>query len=240
MTSDDLIARTAQYQVREASPPGTVSPENLTHSGRSTTPHATSREPIDNRPPSRRTNDAAVRTIPPPISNTTVYTNAHRDLSSSQLPTPIHAQPFSHPDLSDESSLPPRTITPPTPLSFAITTDCSDHSSDEEEESSAATIADRLRRDHLPLPPSMDSSSDSTEDGDLNRWATPRARTATRHRRDRRRAIPSRIEVAAPSAAEEARNGPDGRPPVEVLAPHARFFIEREKSMISIKFEPLV
>ncbi|MCJ1260188.1 hypothetical protein MMC22_000047 [Lobaria immixta] len=240
MNSDDLIARTAQYQVQEASTPRAISPENLTHSGRSTTPHVTSREPNENRPPSRRTNDAAVRTVPPPISNTITYTNVHRALSSSQSPPTPNAYPFSHLDLGEESSLPPRTITPPTPLSFAISTDCSDHSSDEEEESSAATLADRLRRDHLPLPPSMDSSSDSTEDGDLSHWATPRARTATRHRRNRRQAIPSRIEVAAPSTAEEARNGTDGRPPVEVLAPHARFFIEREKSMISIKFEPLV
>lgn len=102
-----------------------------------------------------------------------------------------------------------------------------------------ATLADRLRRDHLPLLPIVDSS-DGTEDGDLSRWVTPRARTATRHRRNRRRAVPSRIEVAAPPATEEAANGAEARPPVEVLAPHARFFIEREKSMISIKFEPLV
>lgn len=240
MTSDDLIARTAQYQVRETSNPRAISPENLMHNGRSTTPHATSRESNENRPPSRRTNDAAVRAIPPPISNTTAYTNVHRALPSSQFPTNTHGPTISHLDLSDEASSPPRTITPPAPLSFAITTDCSDHSSDEEEESSPATLADRLRRDHIPLPPNIDSSSDSTEDGDLGRWPTPRARTATRHRRNRRRAIPSRIEVAAPSAAEEARIGADGKAPVEVLAPHARFFIEREKSMISIKFEPLV
>ena len=240
MNSDDLIARTAQYQVKEASTPNVIAPENLTHNGRSTTRHAVSRETIENRPPSRRTSDAAARNIPPPISNTVAYTNVHRNLSPSQLLTAPHVRPFSHLDLSDESSLPPRAITPPTPFSFAITTDCSDHSSDEEEESSAATLADRLRRDRLPLPPSIDSSSDSTEDGDLSHWATSRSRTATLHRRNRRRTIPSRIEVTTQSAAEEARNGVDGRSPVEVLAPHARFFIEREKSMISIKFEPLV
>ncbi|MCJ1470958.1 hypothetical protein MMC07_009606, partial [Pseudocyphellaria aurata] len=239
MTSDDLISRTAQYQVRDASTSRAISPEDLTHGGRSTTPHTTSRESIENRPPSRRTNDAAVRTIPPPISNAAAYTNVHRPLSS-QLPTSNHAHPFPYLDLDGGSSLPPRTVTPPTPLSFAITTECSDHSSDEEEESSPATLADRLRRDHLTYPSNMDSSSDSTEDGDLSRLVTPRAQTATRHRRNRRRATPSRIEVVAPSASEEVQNGVDGRSPVEVLAPHARFFIEREKTMISIKFEPLV
>lgn len=210
MTGDDLLARTAHYQVREASPSRTVSPESLTGGRPRTplTPRLPSFESNENRPPSRRTSDAADRVIPPPISN------------SSSL-------------LLDTLSNPFRTASP---LSFAITTECSDQSGDEEEVTSAATLADRFRRDHLSS--NLDSSSESTEDGeDLTRIASSRARLIARQRRSSRQDAPSRIEIVEPDKTDET---PHGKPEAGCLFPHARFFIERDKSMISIKFDPPV
>jgi hypothetical protein len=53
---------------------------------------------------------------------------------------------------------------------------------------------------------------------------------------ERRRRIPNRVEPAASSAPPESRPAGSSSPPV--LKPHARFFIERAKSMVSIKFDP--
>lgn len=48
---------------------------------------------------------------------------------------------------------------------------------------------------------------------------------------------PSLIEPVLPSAAA---NLGDLNGPLDIMKPHARFFIEREKSMVSIKFDPPV
>lgn len=53
---------------------------------------------------------------------------------------------------------------------------------------------------------------------------------------ERRRRIPNRVEPATSSAPPESRNTSSSSPPV--LKPHARFSIERAKSMVSIKFDP--
>lgn len=160
-------------------------------------------------------------------------------LSPSQFLQPYISS--SSTNVSGYPSAPLRTISAPTPPPFIVTTDCSDHSHDEEEESSAATLADRFRRDHIPQI-AIDSSSDSTDDGDLSisRVVTVRARQGARQRRNGRRAIPSRIGIVAPNAADELRNAGNGTPPIDVLAPHAKFFIEKDKNTISIKFEPMV
>lgn len=84
----------------------------------------------------------------------------------------------------------------------------------------------------------MDSSSESTEDGeDLTRIASSRARLVARQRRSSRQVAPSRIEIVEPDKTDET---PHGNPAGGCLFPHARFFIERDKSMISIKFDPPV
>ena len=233
MKSNDLLAQTSQYRIREASP---RSPDNPIHSGVSLRSYTMPGQVIETRPPSRRINDAGERTIPPPISNVAAYTNTPRPPPSPQPPTATLTPQYAHLMHGDDSS-PSRWISNiANPLTFTVTTDCSDHSGEEEEESSAATIEDRNRRDRMP--PILDSSSDSTEDGDASRWARPQTRGAPRHRRSRRRAIPSRVEVAARTAADDVRDGTEGQPPAEILAPHAKFFIEKDKSMVSIKFNP--
>jgi hypothetical protein len=78
------------------------------------------------------------------------------------------------------------------------------------------------------------SSDEETEDG-LER-AMRRARqmgltpTHHGHRRSRRRAKPSKVEVGISNSAER----------MQILPPHARFFIQRDSSVVSVKFDPPV
>ena len=51
-------------------------------------------------------------------------------------------------------------------------------------------------------------------------------------RRGKRREEPSRVEIVSDGGNDGGKEGP--------LAPHARFFIEREKSLVSVSFEPPV
>ncbi|KAK4696022.1 hypothetical protein P7C71_g1830, partial [Lecanoromycetidae sp. Uapishka_2] len=152
------------------------------------------------------------------------YNNEASSTLSSSNPFPI--------DLDFQSLPSPPTTTPAEPSDFAVTTTCDSPSSDEEEPSSAATLADLYRRDHMP-PPYDPSSTDSDSEEGLER-AMRRARElgippVRVYRRHRRRTAPSRIEVADTDEKGD-----------ELLQPHARFFIEKERSVVSIKFDPPV
>lgn len=246
MTSDDLLEKTARYQVREAAPSQVLSTENFLHAERpllrydvaresnesqSTMPYGLGRGSNENRPPSRRiewTDSGVARTVPPPISDQSLY----------QEIAPHRRHLFFQPDAV--SSSPRRASFPPNPVSFTVTTDCDEHSADEEEESSAAILADRLRRDHLHQP--YESSSEETEDGILNHWVASNAFALGLHpsqRRSRRQVNPSRIEIAEPQG-DENQEEQDGKSNLDVLAPHARFFIDMQRSQVSIKFDPPV
>lgn len=246
MTSDELLEKTARYQVREASPPQALSTENFLQTEspllqygaareldehRPVLPYSVGRGSNENRPPSRRaewTDGGVARTVPPPISNQSVY----------QEFAPHRRHLYFQPDAA--SSPPRRASFPPNPVSFTVTTDCDEQSGDEEDESSAAILADRLRRDHLHQP--YESSSEETEDGITNHWAASNAFALGLHpsqRRSRRRANPSRIEIAEPQS-DENQEEQDDKSNMDVLAPHARFFIDMQRSQVSIKFDPPV
>ena len=223
MTSEDLVSRTSNYLFQESSPPSrpstSASPDDFYGIPRSSViqrlaADVTIIESNENRPPSRRADYPTSRAIPPPISNTRFPRapdgSSVRDPNSEGLP------------------LSPRNASSPL-LDFIVTTDYDDHSGDEEEESSPAVLADRYSRDLLP---SSYSSSDDDDQDANDRWASNRPRTTgalTGLRLSRRRATPSRIVRAAPEDEE-----------TEALEPHASFFIERRKSMVSIKFDPPV
>jgi hypothetical protein len=232
MTSDELLERTARYKVREASSPQVLFPENFLQTERPTLPVDLAREPNGRRPPSRRIgwiDGAVAQMVPPPISYNTLYSENHPQgpLTSFQPNNdinPTRRAPFQ-----------------PNSVSFTVTTDCDDHSGDEEEESSLATLADRIRRDNLDR--TYESSSEDTEDGGrLENWVTNRALALGLHpsqRRSRRRADPSRIEIAE-SQSDENQDELQENTKAGILTPHARFFIEMAKSQVSIKFEPPV
>lgn len=224
MTSEDLLERTAHYIFHESSPPSRPSTSasvddfyGITRSSviQRLAADGTIIQTNENRPPSRRADYPTSRAIPPPISNSRVPRAPDGSSAREQI--------------SEGSALSSRRTSSPS-LNFIVTTDYDDHSGDEEEESSPAVLADRYSRDLLP---SSYSSSEDDEQDPIDRWASNRPRAAgvpPGLRSSPRRATPSRIVYAAPED-EEVDN---------VLEPHARFFIERRESMVSIRFDPPV
>ena len=143
---------------------------------------------------------------------------------------------------------------PPQQDKFNVTMDCSDLSDDEEELSSPEILADLYRRDRTLY---LDHSSDielESDDGDtgtsLRALREHNARLGS-FRGLGRRELPSRVQVVdlADVDDDEIYEGQSsqGRATMRaaakekgVLAPHARFFIEKEKSSVSVTFEPEV
>ena len=135
--------------------------------------------------------------------------------------------------------------------------DCSDASEDDEELSSPEILADLYRRDrtlHMNHP--MDDESEDTDEIGTNLMRAPRDFPTTLGAMQRglgRRELPSRVQFVdlADLDNEEEQDGGQGsqhrserrRTEKErkgLLVPHARFFIEKEKSSVSITFEPEV
>ena len=279
MEKEDLLARTSVYRLREDSP----APAPAYHRDSSLVEELpvldldTGELLSENTRPNsrRRDDDASGRNIPPPVSDSrstpsaTSYTRPSRrtphhfsrpsrdatvltesDASATSIPLEVSAV-----RLREE----PRGL--PYPYTFNVTTDCSDPSSDEEEPSSAATLADLHRRDRASLY-AENSDPESGSDPETVRVINGRARASGVRisravRNENRRELPSRIEIAEGgeassigyrdvrdpftrwSAPEEAKDELV-RSRKGVLAPHARFFIEKERSCVTVNFDPPV
>lgn len=222
MTRNDLLTRTSHYQIQEHSP--------LRHRPGRDLPSWDDSD--ENRPLSRRPDSGTNRTIPPPISNLIPRSTRYNHDNTST--TRITSGPLAG-LVVDEGppTIPQNTPVPENP-DFEITATCNDPSSDEEEPSSAATLADLYRRDRLP-PPYVSSTDEDDEDRLDRAMELGRIGLTSNHRRSRHRAQPRMIEVAwTPNGLD-----PDSKAP-DILAPHAKFFIERGSSVVSIKFEPPV
>ncbi|KAL9102947.1 MAG: hypothetical protein Q9163_001973 [Psora crenata] len=238
MDAKDLRKRTSQYRLRSHSIPNIESYYDPVPSS-----------PSENRPLSRR-RDSSSRTVPPPISHSMPRSVDH--VNDSALETMDWVQFLEYPlDGRLDGSLLPEEPSPGyestalfprdsanQPLisqGFGITTHCNDPSSDEEEESSALTLADRYQRENMSAPISSGSDEDAEHALEralrARRWGFPPSYPPG-GRIGRRREEPSRIEVAAHEMQHDGKEG--------MLAPHARFFIEREKSVVSVSFEPPV
>jgi hypothetical protein len=103
--------------------------------------------------------------------------------------------------------------------------DSSDSSSDDEEEESLEEYFARIGVDPNNIGPEHRRMLTSEHTSDvLDR------RSLTQWRRLRR--APSRIEVATPDVLQ------GGSKALDVLAPHARFFIRRHKSCVTVRFDP--
>ncbi|KAF1839010.1 hypothetical protein BDW02DRAFT_564346 [Decorospora gaudefroyi] len=133
-------------------------------------------------------------------------------------------------------------VSAPTPPPFTVTTVASEEeeSDSNQELSSAAVMADRLRRESRWRPDSDDEDEETMPRlGPLRR--APALDYSTygewRERRERhldpiratRVTTPSRIEPSEPSADADS-----------LLPPHARFFIAKNKNKITIKFHPAI
>ena len=242
MNDKDLIARTSHYRLRSHSL------TDWDSDGDSSVPSSTTSE---NRPVSRR-HDSVSRTVPPPISNNMAHISfpsmplalGTSSASSRRLgetwnltarQESITAENATRPGLSSS----PRPSLPPND-GFNVTTHCDQPSEDEVEESSPQTLADRFEREQLQrehILPSFSPTSDEDAEDALGRAVRARRVGVPPHqlpsrRRGRRRDSPSRVEVSLDE--DERLAGGD------LLAPHARFFIDREKSNVTISFDPPV
>jgi hypothetical protein len=132
-------------------------------------------------------------------------------------------------------------ISAPTPPPFTVTTAASedDDSDSNEEMPSAAIMADRLRRESRWHPDSEDDDDDETVPrlASLQR-AVPLEYSPYGEWRERRERYLEPIRasrITTPSRIEPSERTPDTEP---IIAPHARFFIAKNKNKITIKFHP--
>jgi hypothetical protein len=142
---------------------------------------------------------------------------------------------------------------------FRVTTDFDDKSEDDdsdddrpENDDDFPSAADMERMDFEQLEEELlcPDDEESESDVDYNEISAFRGRLELRRRMRgtrqldnpddndlRRRRIPSLVEPVASTIPGNSNYTGSSRVP-EVLKPHACFFIEREKSMVSIKFDP--
>ncbi|KAI4260232.1 MAG: hypothetical protein LQ352_000353 [Teloschistes flavicans] len=257
MDNSEILTRASCYAIRTTPSPSpsssrSSSPESLPDLVNDRYPalDATSQRPsYQSRPPSRRrTDDGTDRLIPPAISNLTNLAYDRTDPSTHQAQSiryPASSRNTGPEDHVNDhsSSRPGLEETPvnnslPVDAHFNVSIDCEIHSDDEEEESSPATLADRRYRDRVP--PAYDQT-DEFEDLDLGiytyRTVNGRRLPAPRNHHHERRTVPRRIEIEAPSDCDEPMRWKEN---AEILKPHAIFFINDDKSMVNIKFDPPV
>ncbi|CAO1604015.1 MAG: hypothetical protein LQ349_000340 [Xanthoria aureola] len=246
MEFEGLIQKASRYVLREAaspSPPSSPRSPDLLIDRYPALDSTPQRSQDNDRPPSRRrTNDGSNRVIPPPISSfggtsssRGVPNRSWRIDERLQSTHSADAERLPSNDFVDVLRIP---NSEPLDSHFNVSIDCENHSDDDEESSSEATLADRLYRDRIP---SSHDDSDEADDPDLARYlyrsGERRRSMPSSSRRHGRRATPRKIELRPPSAAEE---GGQEKANADVLLPHAVIFIEKVKSMVSIKFDPPV
>ncbi|KAH8663588.1 hypothetical protein BGZ60DRAFT_565634 [Tricladium varicosporioides] len=200
MTSDDLLTRTAQYQIQ-------YSPAR---------PRRREGRPVELPPilSIRHNNDGSMSTAQARARRLVDIGNMDEDCDyrTAQIPSDF------------TSNQPP----------FQVTTEWSD--SEDEDNSNLARHRHTLRRLGIRTD-DTDSSDDPDEQNNSANWHEDYILGMGRPRRETPRTI-SLAEAAEASqiATQEAVRAVGG----ELMAPHARFFIERDKSKCTVKFDPPV
>ena len=237
MTSEKLSSRTSHYHLREASPPPPpppppppLRPYDTSGVSRYELYSRDSRDYNNIRPPSRRADYPSARAIPAPISGIRPAPPRTTSGNDNRITNSEHTHSFPLIDLRDSSTPPPRTMSPLISPIFNVTTSCDFSSDDDEEESNAATLADRAHQQRESTPLSSSEDEDSV-DREVLGWGNHARNTRTRTN------MPGKIEWTCATEDEGADNEEQEKP---MLAPHASFFIEKEKSMVSVKFDPPV
>ncbi|KAK2751579.1 hypothetical protein FQN55_000300 [Onygenales sp. PD_40] len=235
MTSDELLARTAQYQI-------VYSP--------------TGRRPSRRRHPRSRISQQYLSSTRSPLQSLERTVLAGPGTWSDSDNEPITVPSNTRPSAPNRPS-----------SDFRITTNFDDRTDDEqadEDDSEHATSLNDASRlgfggaETELFCPDPDSGSESESDDDTpdsiedalaaltrrNRRRLLQARGEVDYfiGRGRRRIVPSLIEPSSLLGGGNAMNertAPSGSDE-EVMKPHARFFIQNEKSMVSIKFDPPV
>ncbi|KAI1094521.1 hypothetical protein F5B19DRAFT_444931 [Rostrohypoxylon terebratum] len=116
------------------------------------------------------------------------------------------------------------------PPPFRVTTECSDDEGEDPIPRGDWRAPNRIGS--LPF----ESSETSEDEGDLNGYSFSETYHRLRRRRNRSNTALAEAVEAAQVATQEAVRAVGG----ELMVPHARFFIERNKSKCTIKFDPPV
>ncbi|OBT62109.1 hypothetical protein VE03_09002 [Pseudogymnoascus sp. 23342-1-I1] len=238
MDSDELLTRTTKYQIQYL-------PTQHRHNGRG--------NPVANAPViSIRHNDdgstTATRQSPTVYSDGTAYSP-----SAAQIPA----------DFTDPACTPPFRVTTScssdTESDAGSTTSSRRHQRANRNRARERRREERQRMSHALMEYGETSSEDSEEEppapieldwtDEVGDWSVPPPRSRSRSgSRGARRSQPSVVSLglenaieAADEATEEAVRAVDGRGDGQgLMAPHARFFIERDKSRCRLVFEPEV
>ncbi|PSN70947.1 hypothetical protein BS50DRAFT_608046 [Corynespora cassiicola Philippines] len=242
MSPDDLLSGTAGYQIEYGSPSPRMSPAPSWPGGE---PELSFREAVNDpfiwdhsrtgrqeleeqigrlglRQPGRR----------PPLGSP----RRRGDQERVDEDDDVYGEPCDYP--ADESYSAPPGVSAPTPPPFSIAFESEEESEGNEELPSAAVMADRLRRESRWRP-----ESDDDEDDTINRLPPLRRAYALdtygeRRWRSERYLDPIRAtRLRNPSRIEPKHVGLDTE---GLIAPHARFFIQKHKNKITIKFHPAV
>jgi hypothetical protein len=231
MTSDELLARTAQYQIQYAS-----------HRSRSRR--------------IRRSGAQASRE----------YLNAFRSpLRSLDRIQPADFEFYSDSEMESNATVRGEAPNYPTLMSdnsiseFRITTNFEDKSEDEEDgegnedDFPSTTEIERMDLEHLeedmlcPEDDGSESDDDTNETSAINRGRLERRRQVRMaHRQNNfddhellpRRYVPNLVQPISSTSQDNSGFTIGSSQSPEVLKPHARFSIEREKTMVNIKFDP--
>lgn len=154
----------------------------------------------------------------------------HNDDGSTMTRAQVRAQRLYNIGLDDEDNeyrvaqVPSEFIV--SPPQFQVTTECSDDEGDDPTSRSDWRAPNRIGS----LPFESDSSDEGGELADIGVYGIE-------YRRRRRRRTPLwETREATPEASQEPSRAAAG----ELMAPHARFFIERDKSKCTIRFDPPV
>ena len=234
MNAAELMSRTSRYRLSQ--------PLLESESENETYPPS---QHSDERPRSRR-RDSSPRVIPPAISDAP-YPTTSTSIPATYPDRNVHRQrhePHDEPHDSQESIAPTNTnvddavenqFNRSIPQAFKVTAHCNEPSDDEEEESSPDTLQDRYDRAHAFPYMSFSSFEDEVDPASAARMRMHSTQSAAHSQLCRGRVAryqwPSNIDTSYLGDAE--RND-------RALTPLAKFFIEKNKNVISIAFEPPV
>lgn len=223
MSSDELLERTAEYQIQYSSP------DRRDHESRRQYLNP-SREYFNTYRPSRRRfrHVDIVDHYSPTVGDSETQPNISRWSSRRSFMNPTYAEP-----------------------QFRITTQYDNNAEGDSNEDlgNDADPWDSEDESELFCPAEEDDASDDGGLSETNsRNPIESGRRAALNRSNfygmgsnRRLTFPSIIEPVRPSAGTSSTGlDADGTETPEIMKPHARFFIEREKSMVSINFDPPV
>ncbi|KAJ5293390.1 uncharacterized protein N7443_009343 [Penicillium atrosanguineum] len=218
MTSDELLARTAQYQIQYSS------------ARRRRRPRRTGLQPSQE------------------------YLHAFRSPLQSLERTVLMGPDSNTAPEEDEPT--DRNANSPQ-AEFRVTTEYDEISEEnvfidrEDEDEPSITELERIQEDDLLCSDTDESVSDDDDNDDSTMSTFHRRRLELQRRignmrpqysdpTSRRRQPPSLVDPLPPQqhTTSGSNGATHGTADAEVMKPHARFFIEREKSMVSIKFDP--